>query len=88
MGVGSVGPYLRPYEECDTYLSVDAGLTWTMIAIGAHKYEIGNQGGILVAVNDDEEVDTMWYSLNMGKNWYVLNDLVVFLSSVQATSEF
>jgi hypothetical protein len=69
MGVGSTGPYLRPYEECDTYLSVDAGLTWKVVGIGANKYEFGNQGSILVAVNDNEGVDTVWYSLNMGNDW-------------------
>ena len=68
MGVGSIGPYLRPYEECDMFLSVDAGLTWKMVGMDAHKYEFGNQGSILVAVNDDEGVYTMWCSLNMSKN--------------------
>jgi hypothetical protein len=69
MGVGSIGPYLKPYEECDTFLSADAGLTWKMVRMDAHKYEFGNQGNILVAVNDDERVDTVWFSLNMGKIW-------------------
>lgn len=72
MGVGSIGPYLKPYEESDTFLSNDAGLSWKMIRPDAHKYEFGDQGSILVVMNDEEGVDTLRYSTNMGNDWYVL----------------
>ena len=71
MGVGSIGPNLKPYEDCDTFLSDDAGLTWKMIRTDAHKYEFGDSGSILVVVNDEEGVDTVRYSTNMGKDWSV-----------------
>lgn len=71
MGVGSIGDHLEPYEESDTFLSDDAGLTWRMIRKDAHKYEFGDQGSIIVAINDEEGVDTLSYSTNMGKDWYV-----------------
>ncbi|KAI9460351.1 hypothetical protein F5148DRAFT_260643 [Russula earlei] len=67
MGVGSIGPILRPYEESDTFLSTDAGVTWTMVRREAHKYEFGDQGGIIVAVNDEETVDFVSYSTDLGK---------------------
>ncbi|OBZ73619.1 Vacuolar protein sorting/targeting protein 10 [Grifola frondosa] len=48
MGVGSIGEFLRPYEECDTFLSTDAGITWRMVRMDAHKYEFGDQGSVIV----------------------------------------
>lgn len=69
MGVGSIGEYLMPYEECDTFVSTDAGQTWSMVAEGAHKYEFGDQGSILVAVDDEEATDDMRYSFDFGKTW-------------------
>lgn len=71
MGVGSIGSHLLPYEDCDTFLSDDAGLTWRMIRRDAHKYEFGDQGSVIVAVNDEDGVDTVQYSTDMGKNWSV-----------------
>jgi hypothetical protein len=71
MGVGSVGSALRSYEESDTFLSTDAGVTWTMVLPEAHKYEFGDQGGIIVAVNDERTVDYVSYSTNLGMTWYV-----------------
>ncbi|PWN42574.1 Oligoxyloglucan reducing end-specific cellobiohydrolase [Ceraceosorus guamensis] len=68
MGVGSVGDRLLPYEDCQTYLSTDAGHTWRKIADDAHKYELGD-GGLLVQVNDEEPVDFVLYSWNHGKTW-------------------
>ena len=71
MGVGSIGPVLRPYDESDTFLSTDAGVTWTMVLPEAHKYEFGDEGGIIVAVNDEETVDFVRYSTDLGKTWCV-----------------
>lgn len=69
MGVGSVGEYLKPYEESDTFLSIDAGQTWKMVRRDAHKYEFGDQGSILVVVNDEDTTDVVRYSLDLGKSW-------------------
>lgn len=69
MGVGSVGEYLKPYEECDTFLSADGGDTWQMVRRAAHKYEFGDQGSILVVVNDEDITDSITYSLDLGKSW-------------------
>ncbi|KAH8982691.1 Oligoxyloglucan reducing end-specific cellobiohydrolase [Lactarius akahatsu] len=72
MGVGSIGGALRPYEESDTFLSTDAGVTWSMVRRDAHKYEFGDQGGTIVAVNDEETVDFVSYSTDLGKTWKTL----------------
>jgi len=71
MGVGSVGESLWGYKESDTFLSTDGGLTWRMVSKGAHKYEFGDLGSILVAVDDEDVTDHVRYSLDLGKTWYV-----------------
>lgn len=92
MGVGSVGKYLLPYEECDTFLSTDAGVSWKMIRMDAHKYEFGDQGSILVVINDEEFTDTVRYSTDLGRTWCVPSTppspsfLLVYLSCIYSFS--
>jgi hypothetical protein len=71
MAVGSIGRFLRPYEDSDTFLSTDAGVTWDMVRHDAHKYEFGDSGSILIAVNDEDTTDTVSYSTDFGKTWSV-----------------
>lgn len=71
MGVGSIGDRLLPYDECDTFLSTDAGLSWRMVDDGANKYEFGDQGSLIVMVEDEEPTSTVKYSFDFGKTWYV-----------------
>ncbi|KAG8725549.1 vacuolar protein sorting/targeting protein PEP1 [Ceratobasidium sp. 395] len=73
LGVGSVGTHLRPYEECDTYLSRDAGLNWKRIARGAHLYEVGDQGAVMVIVDDEEQTNKIQYSWDEGNTWKTLD---------------
>lgn len=69
MGVGSIGESLKPYEESDTFLSTDAGITWTMVRLDPHKYEFGDSGSILVVINDEESTDSVSYSTDFGRTW-------------------
>jgi hypothetical protein len=69
IGVGSVGTHLRPYEECDTYLSRDAGLNWKRVERGAHMYEVGDQGAVMVIVDDEEPTKEIKYSWDEGNTW-------------------
>ena len=69
MGVGNVGDSLKPYEECDFYVSKNAGLSWEKVRDGPHQYEFGDQGGILVAVRDEEKAERLWYSFDYGSHW-------------------
>lgn len=69
MGVGSIGEYLKPYEDSDTFLSTDGGQTWQMVRRDAHKYEFGDKGSILVVVNDEDTTHVVRYSLDLGKTW-------------------
>jgi len=52
MGVGNVGEYLTSYSEGNTYLTTEAGYTWKEVRKGAYMYEFGDQGGIIVMVDD------------------------------------
>lgn len=81
MGVGSIGEFLLPYEDSDTFLSTDAGLSWSMVRKDAHKYEFGDKGSILVVVNDEDGVDKIRYSLDLGKNWCGISPVGVELLS-------
>ncbi|RXK41140.1 signal sequence binding protein [Tremella mesenterica] len=85
MAVGSVGEYLLPYEDCDTFLSTDAGLTWRVIQEGAHKYEFGDQGSVLVIADDEEATDHVHYSYDGGDTWTQL-DLGVTVRTLLLTT--
>ena len=80
MGVSSTGENLWSYEESDTFLSTDGGLNWRMVHKGAHKYEFGDLGSILVIVDDEDHTDTIRYSLDLGSSWYVFRLLFLPIS--------
>jgi hypothetical protein len=69
LGVGAVGDRLLRYAQCDTFLSTDAGVTWKMIHKGPHKYEFGDQGSVMVLVNDEEYVNSISYPYDSGISW-------------------
>lgn len=69
MGVGNTGKSLGRYEDGDLWISKDAGVNWYRGLEGAHKYEFGDQGSVLVAVYDEEPTNEIMYSLNFGKDW-------------------
>jgi len=74
MATGNVGNYLllEP-EEVNTFLSIDAGLSWAQMTSGSTVYEFGSHGSILAMVANEVPVTTMYYSLNMGASWNALN---------------
>ncbi|KAL7269099.1 vacuolar protein sorting/targeting protein PEP1 [Rhizina undulata] len=69
MGVGSLGDRLDKYDECDLFVSDDAGLTWKLARKDAHKYEFGGSGSVIVAIYDEDTTNKIAYSLNHGKDW-------------------
>ena len=58
-------------DDCDTFLSTDAGLLWSMVQEGAHKYEFGDQGSILVMADDEQPTNHVKYSYDGGATWCV-----------------
>lgn len=69
MGVGNTGKFLKPYDKGDLFVSDDAGVSWQKALDGPHLYEFGNQGAVLVAISDEDDTDTLRYSIDHGKNW-------------------
>ncbi|KAL9109142.1 MAG: hypothetical protein Q9227_006233 [Pyrenula ochraceoflavens] len=69
MGNGNTGKFLRSKEESDLYVSDDAGVTWRQALDGPQKYEFGNQGAVLVAIDDGDYTDHISYSIDHGKKW-------------------
>jgi hypothetical protein len=69
IGVGNIGDQLKPFSYGDTFLSRDAGLTWTQIAQGPYLYEFGDYGTIMILVAQNRKVATLLYSINNGLNW-------------------
>ena len=52
VGVGNVGKHLGDYKESKTFLSIDAGRTWTEI-VGRHfMNEFSVSAALFVLVND------------------------------------
>jgi hypothetical protein len=70
LGVGNVGEYLYTYDECDTFISNDSGLSWTEVQKGPHKYEILDFGSIICLVPDGpKKQNYILYSKNRGISW-------------------
>ena len=69
IGVGNVGEYLLPKDECSTFFSSDGGESWTEIKKGPYQWEYGDHGGILVLVPENVATDTLTYSTDAGKSW-------------------
>jgi hypothetical protein len=69
LGVGNVGPYLSDISNADTYMSIDAGLTWKLVKKGVYSWEFIDQGSIIVLIQDDVPTNILYYSTNFGKDW-------------------
>jgi len=71
MGTGNVGPMLRfEPEETSTFISRDAGLTWTEAHKGAFIYEFGDHGGLIVMADDLKKTSQVLFTWNEGQSWY------------------
>lgn len=77
MAVGSVGAYLTSMDsELSVFLSEDGGVSWKEIFDdGPYTYEIGDQGGILVASKYLSQTTVFKYSNDRGQSW-VTKDLI------------
>lgn len=68
-GIGNTGSTLKDYEDGDLYVSHNSGLTWIRSRSDAHKYEFGDSGNVMVAINDEGSSNTMHYSIDRGITW-------------------
>jgi len=61
-GVGNVGDHLLAYEEGDTFLTNDGGVTWKKVRKGPHLHEFADWGAIVVLVNDKDPTQHVRYA--------------------------
>ena len=69
MGVGNVGPYLKPISDASTFLTSDGGIHWKEVMKGNYQWEFGDQGSIIVIVEQGVAVRDVLYSLDEGDSW-------------------
>lgn len=69
LGVGNVGAELGTFNDANTYMTTDAGLTWTEVKKGTYAWEFGDQGSVIVIVRRNEDTDHIYYSLDAGEKW-------------------
>ncbi len=70
MGVGSIGETLKDLRRL-RYVHQHRcwRVTWKMVRHDAHKYEFGDSGSVIIAVNDEDGVDSISYSTDFGQTW-------------------
>lgn len=73
LAVGNVGETLAPYTDSDTFLTRDGGFTWEEVKKDAHMWEFGDQGSIIVLVDDEQPTDQVLYSTDEGLTWKSYN---------------
>lgn len=69
IGVGNVGPYLLPYDKLATFMTRDGGITWKEIHSKPMGWEFGDQGSVIVLVDQENPTKELFYSLDEGDNW-------------------
>jgi hypothetical protein len=68
LGTGNVGETLREtLGELNTYLSNDAGQTWTLFSNGSYDYEISNHGGLIVLTPNLVSTNFIRFTSDEGK---------------------
>ncbi len=67
---GNVGKYLSlNNEEISTFLSRDGGFTWSEVRKGAHNYEIGDHGALIILSQDQTPSNSIIYTWDEGISW-------------------
>jgi hypothetical protein len=69
LAVGNVGDSLEPFAKSDTFITSDAGISWRHVKKGSYMWEYGDQGSIIVLVNDREPTNVVYYSNDEGTTW-------------------
>ena len=71
LAVGNVGEYLarKDSDETDTFITRDAGITWSSVKKGSHMWEYGDQGSIIVIVKESLPTKSIFYTLDEGRKW-------------------
>ncbi|CDR37002.1 CYFA0S01e06326g1_1 [Cyberlindnera fabianii] len=87
---GNVGDKLGPLRDAATFLTSDGGSTWKEVKKGSYQWEFGDRGSIIALVNDEENTNTLTYSLDEGNTWQdykFTNDTVKIADIVTVPSD-
>lgn len=68
IGVGNAGKVLKT-NSYGTFISHDAGKSWTKAFEGRYTYEVSQNGGILIASREDVQTSTLKWSRDSGRSW-------------------
>ena len=69
IGIGNVGTTLQQKRDGDTYISRDGGMTWSTAVEGQYMWEFGDQGSIIVLVQEREPTSKVKWSKDEGRTW-------------------
>ncbi|XP_019620636.1 PREDICTED: sortilin-related receptor-like isoform X1 [Branchiostoma belcheri] len=74
MASGSLGDSIK--SDSDVFFSSSAGVSWEMVLRGKYFFAFGDHGGLVAAVKQFEETNTIEYSWNEGESWttYAFSD--------------
>ena len=70
MATGNVGTTLS--QKSNVYMSADAGLSWHQVLKGSYYFNVGDHGGIIVAVKyfkTEGKTNKLFYSIDEGITW-------------------
>ena len=71
-GWGNVGKSLGDLKDADTFMTRDAGITWTQVQKGRWRWALGDQGSIIVLVQTHQakaKTNFVYYSMDEGATW-------------------
>lgn len=68
MGVGNAGSKLKA-SGLNTYISHDAGKTWSRALDGHYSFDVSQNGGVLIANRNDAQTGTLKWSTDSGRSW-------------------
>ncbi len=84
MAVGNVGEYLGRKKEGDIFITRDGGIEWHEVKKGSYMWEYGDQGSIIVIVEENAPTDVIFYSRDEGQSWqeYKFSDSKVQIEDI------
>lgn len=84
VAVGNVGEYLTSKADSNTYLTRDGGITWKEVKKGPYMWEYGDQGSIIVLVEENNPTNKIYYTLDEGETWeeHVFDDDKIHIEDI------
>ncbi|EED15939.1 vacuolar protein sorting protein, putative [Talaromyces stipitatus ATCC 10500] len=68
-GVGNVGESLGSKSEASTFFSSDGGISWKEVKKGNYMWKFGDQGSVLVLVEELKPTRDIYFSTDEGDTW-------------------